>query len=505
MNRTVHLWPIIVLTIGDGEVIADTNGDILTYPLSDPSAFSEVAAAAATQACRRLGLKTCRVQGHDGSGGVFEMIIDAEIGVLEERQVDSEQHLPSGRSKGTSKGKSSAPKRHSTRKWTVWGSVAILALAVGGSVVYSSQRTTETPAAVIHTPPPAQLPVPAPVGWDTYASWSTPMTGSTVRSVLDPAGNPISVEDSLLTAHDPVTGIEEWTRTAPFKVTEVSVFEYGDKALIAASAARDLVMFGDSAEPIRVEVPQNGTIVLDGGTVPRVDLPDRRSLLVSADGQTSSRVVPAAAEPVEALGQDLVAADIKAGKIWRIGSDSAALPSPAILPPPAADASLIGVIGSMDGRITAAWKQGEKALIVFYDLASSTQVTSLSQIGFVELEGSEVPLSGLQSDRRQSLFLAGSVLIDVENTAAYRLAGSGKLSAGYVWTSSSGQQSRINRKGEVEATSRTGRAAIPDVITAAGLAVTRVEGSSSGILYALSKTSPLPSITPSPSAKETRK
>lgn len=504
MNRTVHRWPIIVLTIGDGEVIADTNGDILTYPLPDPSAFSAVAAAAATEACRRLGLKACRVQGHDGSGGVFEMIIDAETGALEERPVESVSELSSGRSKGITAGGSSGPKRRG-RKWAAWGSVTVLAVAVGGSVAYSSQRATEVPAAVIYTPPPAQLPVPAPVGWDTYASWSTPMTGSSVRSVLDPAGNPISVEDSLLTAHDPETGIEEWTRIAPFKVTGIAVFEYGDKALIAAAAARDLVLFGDSAEPISVEVPQNGTIVLDGGTVPRVDLPERRSLLISADGQASSRVVPAAAEPVEALGQDLVAADIKAGKVWRIGSDSAALPSPAVVPPPSAEASLIGIVGSMDGRITAAWKQGEKAFIVFYDLGSSTQTTSLSQVGFIELEGSEVPLSGLQSDRKNSLFLAGPVLIDVENMDAHRLAGNGKLSAGYVWTSGSGQQSRINRQGEVEATSRTSRAAVPDVITANGLAVTRVEGSSTGLLYALSKRSPLPSITPSPSLKETNK
>lgn len=507
MNITVHAWPVITVTIGDNEIVAEANGDTVIYALTGELSPADVAAEAATEVCRRLGMKACRVQGHTGDGRVYEMVVNAELGTLENRPAPDAQDQQRNNTRRSSRRKRPVKRRAGGRKIAVWGSVVFLLLSVGLSAWYSGQDRDTQPAVAVYTPPPAQLPVPAPAGWNTYATWSTPMEGSTTRAILDPAGNPISVDGSKITAHDPESGVERWSRQAPFTVRQLGAFTIDGEQRIAAAAGRDLVLFGDAAEPVRVDIPQNGTLVLDGGTVPRIDLPNRRSLLVGADGSLSSRIIPAASEPIEALDGDLVAADLEAGRIWRIGSDSAVLPEPATVPKPSEDADLISVVGSINGTVVAAWKQGAGVTIGFYKLGRSTAATSLALDSLVAVKGSDVPVSGLQVDRPNSLFLAGTVFIDVANQGASRLPSSGRLAAGYAWVSAGGKQDRINRRGEVEDSTVAKQAAIPDVITAGGLAVTRVEGSGGGTLYALSRTSPIPSDTPTPSSspKESRK
>ncbi|WDF35043.1 hypothetical protein PTW37_16980 (plasmid) [Arthrobacter agilis] len=521
----MHPWPVIVLTIGEGEIVADANGDVLTYPVLEDASPADVAADAASEACRRLGLKACRVQGHTEDGEVYEMIVDTEFGTLEERSTDPATTLTSGN--GTVHGRTSAGRggrlgrrrtssgatavrggvrRPQARRRTLmmWGSAGVFVATLGVCGVYVLQDPEATPAAVIYTPPPAQLPVPAPAGWDTYATWTAPMQSSTVRAILDPSGHPVSVDGSTLTAHDPKTGVERWTRTAPFTVSQVALFTLDGQSRVAASTARELVMFGDGPDPIRVDVPQNGTIVLDGGTAPRVDLPTKQTLIVAADGSTVSRVVPAVAEPIEALDADLVTADLQAGRIWRVTTDSAALPSPATLPSPAEGAELISVLGSIDGRVVAAWKNGDRASdgvsIGFYDLGTAPDATEVTQAGLVTLEGGDVSASGLQLDRENTLMLAGSVLIDVSTMEAHRLPGAGKLSAGYAWVNTDGEQSRINSQGEVEDTTDSLQASVPDLITADGKAITRATGSPTGdspnSLYALADTGPRPTAPP---------
>lgn len=508
MTPAVHSWPVIVLTIGEGEIVADANGDVLTYPVLDDASAADVAADAAAEACRRLGLTACRVQGHTGDGEVYEMVVDAELGTLDERTTDpvAGPGKESGKSSARSGAKSNSRKvrrRPARQKAVLWGSVGVLAVTVGLSAFHTFQDRAPEPVAAVFTPPPAQLPVPAPAGWDTYADWSTPMTDSTVRAILDPLGQPVSVDDSKLIAHDSSTGVEKWSRTAPFTVDQLALFTIDGQSRVAASAARELVLFGDGADPIRVDVPRDGTVVLDGGTAPRIDLPNKRSLIVAADGSTSSRVVPAASEPIETLGADLVAADLQAGRIWRVTSDSQALPAPAMLPKPSAEAELITVLGSLDGRVVAAWKNGEGVTVGFYDLGSSADATKATQVGLADIEGTYVPTSGIQIDRDHGLLLAGSVLVDVEAMQAHRLPGSGKLSAGYAWVTDGGEQLRINKQGEVEDSTDAVRAAIPDVITADGKAITRVEGSTSGLLYALTQVAPRPTATPTPISTST--
>ncbi|MCM3487132.1 hypothetical protein [Kocuria rosea] len=507
MSPAVHSWPVITLTFGAEQIVADANGEVLTYPVLDAGATHEVAADAAAEACRRLGLKACRVQGRTEDGSVFEMVVDAELGTLEEYEP------PTGPGPATSSGGRQGGSSASTRKagsrsgnqrrraLAIWGSVGILGLTAGTSVAMNLTEGDGEPVAVVHTPPPAQLPVPAPAGWDTYGAWATPMSGSQVKAVLDWDGRPVSVDGAKLIGHDPDTGVEQWSRSAPFTVTQLAVFTVDGQTRLAAATGKELVLFTpDSTEPIRVQVPQEATVVLDGGTVPRLDLPTKKSLLVKADGSTASRMVPAAAKPLEAQGEDLIATDAKAGKVWRVGTDSAALPKPATLPAPAKGAELTAVLGSVEGRVVTAWKDGKQTIVGFYDVDEATDVTTVKQVAVRELDGAQITTSTVQADRVHGLLLASSVLVDVEATTAHRLDGQATLSAGYAWVTDNGKQTQATRDGQTEATTTVDQAAVPDVITDNGMALTRVDGATDGSLYALVETGPTPTASPSPTA-----
>lgn len=510
MSPAVHSWPVITLTFGTEQIVADANGEVLTYPVLDAATAHEVAADAAAEACRRLGLKACRVQGRTEDGSVFEMVVDAELGTLEEYEPPSgpgPATSSSGRQGGSSASTRKAGARSGNqrrRTLAIWGSVGILALTAGTSVAMNLTEGDGEPVAVVHTPPPAQLPVPAPAGWDTYGAWATPMSGSQVKAVLDWEGRPVSVDGAKLIGHAPNKGVEQWSRTAPFIVTQMALFTVDGQSRLAAATAKELVLFTpDSADPIRVEVPQEATVILDGGTVPRLDLPTKKSLLVRADGSTVSRVVPAAAKPLEAQGADLIAADTKAGKVWRVGTDSAALPKPATLPAPAKGAELTAVLGSVQGRVVAAWKDDKQTIVGFYDVDEATDATAVKQVAVRELDGNQVTTSTVQTDRAHGLLLASSVLVDVEATTVHRLDGQATLSAGYAWVTDDGEQAQVTRNGQIEATTRAGQAAVPDVITDNGMALTRVAGSTDGSLYALVETGPTPTASTSPTASPT--
>ncbi|WP_186815714.1 hypothetical protein [Kocuria turfanensis] len=509
----VHTWPVITLTFGAEQIVADANGEVLTYPVLDAATAHEVAADAATEACRRLGLKACRVQGHTEDGSMFEMVVDAELGTLEEYEPPAGPGAAgpgSAERSAARRGGSSARTRTAgarsgnqrRRALAIWGSVGVLALTAGTSV---AMNLTEgegegEPVAVVHTPPPAQLPVPAPAGWDTYGAWATPMSGSQVQAVLDWEGRPVSVDGAKLIGHDPDTGVEQWSRSAPFTVTQLAMFTVDGQTRLAAATGKELVLFTpDSTEPIRVQVPQEATVVLDGGTVPRLDLPNQKSLLVAADGSTASRVVPAAAKPLEAQGEDLIAADAKAGKVWRVGTDSAALPKPATLPAPAKGAELTGILGSVEGRVVAAWKDGKQTIVGFYDVDEATEATAVKQVAVRELDGNQITTSTVQTDRVHGLLLASTVLIDVDATTAHRLDGQATLAAGYAWVTNDGKQTQVTRDGATEATTTADQAAVPDVITDNGMALTRVAGATDGSLYALVETGPTPTASPTAS------
>ena len=189
--------------------------------------------------------------------------------------------------------------------------------------------------------------------------------------------------------------------------------------------------------------------------------------------------------------------------MWRVGTDSAALPKPATLPAPAKGAELTGILGSVQGRVVAAWKDGKQTVVGFYDVDEATEATSVKQVAMRELDGAQITTSTVQADRVHGLLLASTVLVDVEATTAHRLDGQATLAAGYAWVTDNGKQAQVTRDGQTEATTRADQAAVPDVITDSGMAMTRGAGSTDGSLYALLVSGPTPTASPTASTSPT--
>ena len=120
-----------------------------------------------------------------------------------------------------------------------------------------------------------------------------------------------------------------------------------------------------------------------------------------------------------------------------------------------------------------------------------------------ELDGNQITTSTVQADRVHGLLLASTVLVDVEATTAHRLDGQAKLAAGYAWVTDNGKQTQVTRNGTTEATTTADQAAVPDVITDNGMALTRVDGATDGSLYALVETGPTPTASPTASTSPT--
>ena len=150
--------------------------------------------------------------------------------------------------------------------------------------------------------------------------------------------------------------------------------------------------------------------------------------------------------------------------------------------------------------MVAAWKDGKQTVVGFYDVDEATEATVVKQVAVREIDGSQLTTSTVQTDRVHGLLLASTVLVDVEATTAHRLEGQATLAAGYAWVTDDGEQAQVTRDGQTEATTRADQAAVPDVITDNGMALTRVDGATDGSLYALVETGPTPTASPSSTA-----
>ena len=161
------------------------------------------------------------------------------------------------------------------------------------------------------------------------------------------------------------------------------------------------------------------------------------------------------------------------------------------------------MLGSVEGRVVAAWKDGKQTVVGFYDVDEATEATAVKQVAVRELDGNQITTFTVQTDRVHGLLLASTVLVDVEATSVHRLDGQATLSAGYAWVTDDGEQAQVTRDGEAEATTRADQAAVPDVIADNGMAMTRVDGSTDGSLYALVETGPTPTASPTASTSPT--
>lgn len=450
-RRAPH-WPVITLSYGEGGVVIadDGHGEIQHNPVSTSESQHEVAAKAALDACTGLGLSVCRVQGLAPDGSVFEMVVDAEAGTLSEAAPSRLEHVkPAAAAHPWYRLDLAVKGLHlpGNRAMAVVLVSVIAFAALGGALVWKSYQTSGTGGEVqaVANPTPTQLPVVAPAGWQTFASWATPAGSSGVAPVIGPDGSAVFAVGQELHALDPATGASRWKIKVPARIQSLMVTKLDGKTVLGVtdgSSSLTLVSAdGKDAKTFALGLGSESKIVLDPSG-PFIVLPGQHAQ-IPVKGVLVPRLVPAGASAMGAMGATVISIDPATGKIWFVDSDAVKFPAPVTLAAPAGAKKLVKVLGYQGGYIVSAWataKKDSQSTVVAVDRVAGK---SLIRVGSSTVGTDALDLSTLSTDASTDLALAGRVLINLASGTATMLPASGlSLGAGYAW-SSSGASDRV--------------------------------------------------------------
>lgn len=447
----VPAWPVIRLEQQGVDVVA-------RWPLGEVRAdttdvgLDEAARQAAVEAATRLGVDVCRVQGLD-AGAEWPMVVDVEAGTLEELR-------------GTSPERSRWPLRAKVIAGAAAIAIAIPAGVVIASAVAGSDLDTATVEAAPETPAPAQLPVYAPSGWDTYASWAVPVE-SPGPVLAGETGTVTIADDDRLVTMDVVTGVEVAETATGATVTALHQSASGS---IYAAHGSDGVAIVEGETSTDVPIDDASEIIL--GETPVAVLDGQRAAVL-VDETWQSRIVPAGGTVVGAVGTAVVVVDVDQSSVWLIESTDPQLPEPFRLGG-SEGTTLARVLALVDGRLVTVWE----------GLDSSTLRTDV--IGREGLEpAASAPttasVGGSVSVDAPTMTLAvGRVLFDIDSGELAEASQAGLVAiAGFGWT----DVLRIAIDG-AEVTSRAG-AALPVAVLPDGTALVVADYGDAEALYRL--------------------
>lgn len=503
----VPTWPVIALTVEESGVVADPAGvgepiRVAAYPDS-----ASAARDAALAAAERLQVQRCRVKGTDSDGSTWWMVVDRNSGTLLEMEEPVDAAAPR---RSSSRLLGAVP----PRMWWVVGAAAATVVAVAVAAAIAPRETLPDPVTLqpaetvteAATPPAGQLPVPAPTGWDTYATWVVEASEADAPAVLVGTRALVLSDGSNVFAVDPRTGVELWRSTAPARVTDLFVTRDGLRVYAAQDAAGVSVFDARSGEQLGDAPVEASAISL--GQTPFAVLPGQ-SGAVLVDGEWSPRQVPATGIPVGVVGEGLVSVSVESQQLWVTTSNDPVLPAPIALMPPSDGLSLSRVVAFTRDRLVTHWvdNTGGSRQVV--------RVENVDEDGTLSPVGSEIELtdgySGASVDGVHGLVGVGALLLDVETgTGVAAPSGSITVQAGYGWGNSGGRDRvRISPDGTIEPLPSS--AVLPDVVLPDGRAVVRAPlGADSRGYYAISQIPPSPSPTapaepsaPSPSPTPT--
>lgn len=498
----VPVWPVIMLSFEGDTAVADAAGvgdpvRVAAYP--DQAA---AAASAAVAAARRLGVPRCRVQGVGPEGEVWLMVVDVTTGTLEELDAGGAAtgRAPRGFLAGARRRVVVVP----ARWWLVIGvtvvaAVAVAVVVVPRGVLPEPVPTTSAGEVVVvepPVPPAGQLPVPAPVGWDTYAGWVVGAAKPGATAVLAGRETLVIVDGGTVIGLDAETGQEQWRSGTPGDVTQLRV-----------PTDQDVVYAARGRRGVTILNAQTGAVIANADTtaeeivladVPFARLPGQAGAVLV--GQSwERRQVPATAVPVGTVGSGLVSVSVEAQQVWVTISDNPVLPEAVSLTAPGEGLRLSRVVAFTNARLVTEWADGRGTRVLAIDTVDAQG--RLGRTGPGEpVEGST---SRVSVDAVSGLVGIGAVLLDVHSSEAVRAPqGSVFARAGFGWTEHAGtNRVRISEDGTVIPMPRG--AVIPDVILPDGRAVVRAaRGANSQAYYVLEVEQPTATPTPAPTTDE---
>lgn len=332
----VPRFPVISLRISGSDLIATAPGVERSYWVEESSQLHDLSKSAAHELADLLGLSVCRVTGTDREGNEFELVIDRNLDELQD--LDSytgepgtyeivEHPSPTKRPllarMGLSKDQANAKKNRRKLAFTAAGVVVIVGLAVP---ITSALRDDDSSQPKPYQPAEAQLPVAAPPGWGTYASWHQSVTKDSVPLLF--GGRILAANGSQISSLDPETGKPDWKADAGMKVKEI--VRMGDKKVAATDGRKVSILDTDSHSVDSTDVPEKGQVSFNYGTPVVTTSSSPVVHVLDEGGDWQKRTMPAGANLAGADGTTITAVSTSenSAKVWAISADSAKLPEP---------------------------------------------------------------------------------------------------------------------------------------------------------------------------------
>ncbi|MDQ4504457.1 hypothetical protein [Sinomonas sp. ASV322] len=489
----VPAWPIISLR-WEGEILVVSDSDaaldprrVLPIPGEDPF---ETSRRAAVKACTALGMERARVQGVDGDD-VVSLIVDAREGTLTEALAPSapapaidraHSALEDARGRaehsrfsrvlvpglaaaslgarltgrlGARAAAGTAWARTRKGRRALTAAVVVACAAATAGVVGARQAGWLAPAtqsAQAAAPAPAgQLPVYAPAGWGTFASWTVPVSRTNVAPVLSPDGNRvITVSSGRLEALDARTGALVWSTALEGSVSSLRVMAVDGEQKVVVADGSKVRTFGLDGAPGPVFEAGDATArpVVDTGREAFFSLPDQRAMVFTHGGM-SLRRIPAGAVAVGVDRGTLLAVEVSTARLWRIGSDAVQFPAPSTIPAPQGAKKLTAVYTAADGSLVTVWDGAAKDRSVVALVPVFPQLGAPTVVKEVASSSAASSTSAVVVDRYAGTVLVNRVFIDTAAHTALEVPGaSGKLGAGFWWGAKDQATVRVGTAGD---------------------------------------------------------
>lgn len=301
----------------------------------------------------------------------------------------------------------------------------LMALGMVGAVVYKNNQAAAEPEAA-YTPPPVQLPVSAPAGWDTFADYSLEATTAPPLIVGDKLLYASGSELKIVQASD---GVEISSHSVSFQITSIStVYGLGDN-LIAVGGASNQAAIGslgsdlhEIAEPVqqaKLHWVSGAPVFTSTGAV----------WVPSADGSLKKLVAPADTVPAVVFGENIWMVSTVDTQAWLISSDNPTLPEPVKIPAPGGY-TYQGFIASVNNHLAFAYSAESKGTEQTIVLADATADGVLENGRSVAGTYNQAQVS---VDLARNLLLTGGTLVDVQANQAVNVGSNALYGGGYAW------------------------------------------------------------------------
>lgn len=371
------------------------------------------------------------------TGDTFKMYYNPKLGVLEPIP---EQQLPrsgslKARAAAASQGKlGSLSKPVRTALMIGIGLLLITLLALGYRLLAGG--TPEDKA----LPDPAQLPISAPAGWDTYADY-----------VVDATVPPITVGEDIIYAQDSEvirldghTGQEIDRVSAPFTVKDIHLtYGIGENIIAVSGSSKDAAIGPIGGELTQIEPPTDHANLDWVSGVP-IFQSTGYAYVPDVEGNLTKLVQPADSVPTVIHEKKAWMVSKTEPKAWLIGSDNPELPEPVGIPEIAGYIYQGPLTGVRDTAVVRWAKEGQlsDAQLELFELSSENTLEAPRSIA------GQASANNVTVDAQRNKFLAQGLFVDVETNQAMKVSTAAKYGAGYAWTTGV-EASRISVDGEV--------------------------------------------------------